>query len=194
MQLFQTNNIRIGIFGGAYKWSEDNKLLAQKIGMIVALRKLTVVTGATTGIPYFAAQSAQKNGALVVGISPAQSAEQHCNLYHKPLDGCDFIVWTGSGYTGRNYLNVRNCDIAIFISGELGTLEEFCIACYEGKIIGIASGSGGITDLIPQIVAKCQTQHGSSIVYSSDPEELIEVCIQQYLAHSKLTRQKPISS
>src|SRR3989344_4526169 len=166
--------IRIGIFGGAFLWPKETEQLAVIIGETIAKNKCILVNGATTGLPYIAGKAALEKGGFVLGVSPARNEEEHITKYGKPIDGCSVIMWTGGGYTGRNYLNIRNCDVAIFIGGETGTLEEFCVANYESKVIGVLEGTGGITDEIQNIMKVCPTDHGAIITYDNDPIRLIK--------------------
>jgi uncharacterized protein (TIGR00725 family) len=164
---------RIGVFGAASNWSDEASKRADAIGEAIAKCGMILVTGATSGLPYQAGQAAIKNEGFVLGISPAHNSKDHVERYQKPLDGCSLIIWTGAGYTVRNCLNVLNCDGAIFIGGETGTLEEFCIAHYEGKVIGIAEGTGGVTDQIQSLMKSCPTDHGAVIIYDQDPARLV---------------------
>ena len=179
MKLHIDRPIRIGIFGGAFDWNRNAEKSAAAIGTYIAKNKCSAVTGATTGLPYVAGKSAMEHGAFVLGISPAHDINEHTQKYKKPTDGCSVIIWTGSGYTGRNYLNIRNCDGAIFIGGETGTLEEFCIANYEGKVIGALEGSGGVSDKIREIMSVSPTDHGAVIIYDTDPKRLFRSVLQE---------------
>jgi uncharacterized protein (TIGR00725 family) len=175
--------LRIGVFGGAFEvGTSGTELLARQIGQGVARRGHITVTGATTGLPYFAGQAAIEAGGVVLGISPARNAQEHVAQYHKPLDGCSYIFYTGQGYTGRNYLNLRNCDIAMFIGGEAGTLEEFCIGVYEGLVLGVLTNSGGICEILPEIVKRFHTHHGEVVCFAVDAAELLDDVIA---AHQK---------
>lgn len=164
-------NIRIGLILIPQDKSEK---AAYQIGSQIAAHQCITVTGATSGLPYLAGKGALENGGFVLGISPAINATEHVEKYNKPLDGCSVIIWTGSGYTGRNYLNLRNCHAAIFVGGETGTLEEFCIAHYEGKVIGILEGSGGVADQIKNLMQVCTTSHGAVIEYGNEPLKLVD--------------------
>ena len=86
---------------------------------------------------------------MVLGISPAHDATEHVETYGKPLDGSTHIFYTGLGLTGRNVLNIRNCDLAVFVGGEAGTLQEFAIAVNEGRVVGVLTNSGGICETLP---------------------------------------------
>ena len=182
MKFSNGQQVRIGIFGGAFQWSKKSEEDAYLIGKEIAKLNCILVTGATTGIPYFAGKGALDNGGFVLGISPAANHKEHVEKYGKPLDGSSLIIWTGLGYSGRNILNLRNCDGAIFISGETGTLQEFCIADYEANVIGILEGSGGVTDKIKSIMEVCKTSHQAVIEYDMDPKNLVSKVVNKLKA------------
>lgn len=176
---------RLGIFGAASEGFEPHaELLAFAVGEYAAKLGLTLVTGATTGIPYAAGKAAIAAGGTVLGISPARDAGEHVNKYGKPLDGSTHIFWTGFGFTGRNFLNIRNCDASIFIGGGAGTLEEFCIAVYEGQVIGVLTNSGGIASLIPEIVSRFQNMHGSDCLFDTSAERLVDQVVERSTGRS----------
>jgi uncharacterized protein (TIGR00725 family) len=164
----------IGVFGSAAgEPGQETVQKAKRLGKAVARSGCVLVTGACPGLPHEAAGAAKQGGGTVIGFSPAGSLREHREKYGYPADCFDLIAFTGSGYKGRNVLTVRSCDIAIFISGGIGTLNEFTIAFDEGKRIGILEGSGGITDMIKDIAKKAIRDTGASMTYDSDPEKLL---------------------
>ena len=165
--------LQIGVMGGAFVYSEEALKAARIVGEEIAKNNSTLITGATTGIPHEASKGAKSKNGLSIGISPANDALEHVNKYNKPLD-YDVIIYTGMGYSGRNSINIRTCDAVIFIGGEAGTLNEFTNGIYEGRVLGILEGVGGITDKIQLITKKFKTNHGSNILYDTDPKELVK--------------------
>lgn len=119
---------------------------AEDLGRAIAARRAVLLTGATTGIPYIVGRAARAAGAFHIGISPATDEREHVASYGLPLDACDAIIYTGFGLKGRNVVLVRSCEIAIFIGGSIGSLNEFTIAYDEGRIIGCLAGTGGVAD------------------------------------------------
>lgn len=146
---------------------------AEKIGRLIAEHGLVLVTGATTGIPYWAAKGAKEVGGFVVGVSPAATKEEHVRTYQLPIDYHDVIVYTGFNYSGRNLLLTRASDAVITICGRMGTLNEFTIAFEDKKPQGVLLGSGGMSDMLQEIVKRANRGPGK-IVWSSDPEDLLE--------------------
>src|SRR3989344_719276 len=97
---------------------------AYELGKLIAEHDLVLVTGATTGIPNWAAKGAKEAGGITIGFSPAASKIAHVKSYHLPLDYQDLIVYTGFDYSGRNLLLVRSADAVITVCGRMGTLNE----------------------------------------------------------------------
>jgi len=186
-----SQQFRIGVFGGAFEaGTAETKVLAGKIGRGIARLGHITVTGATSGLPYLAGKAALEAGGAVLGISPAKNALDHVAQYRKPLDGCTHIFYTGQGYTGRNYLNLRNCDMALFVGGEAGTLEEFCVGVYEGLVLGVMTNTGGICELLPEITKRFHTHHGEVFCFGTDADRLLNDVIA---AHQKKMPTNPLA-
>jgi len=156
--------------------SADALEKAEKIGQLIARQNMILVTGATTGIPYWAAKGAKEAGGIVIGISPAASKIHHVNTYRLPLDYHDLIMYTGFGYAGRNLLLTRSSDAVVTICGRIGTLNEFTDAFEDQKPQGVLTGTGGIADMAEEIVRKANRGPGK-IVFESNPEKLMEKII-----------------
>lgn len=148
----------------------------ERLGRLIAEHGMVVVTGATTGAPYWAAKGAKRAGGFVIGISPAASKLQHVNTYRLPVDYHDLIIYTGFGYSGRNLLLTRASDAIITLCGRIGTLNEFTNAFEDEKPQGVLVGSGGTTDMIKEILERAHRGFGK-VVFESDPEVLLEKVI-----------------
>ena len=153
---------------------------AHRLGEAIARRDCVLVTGACPGLPHVAVQGAKAAGGLVVGISPGLSLDEHLYKYEGETDGYDVIVYTGSGLMGREITTIRTCDIITIVGGRTGTLGEFAIAYDEGRLIGVLSGTGGITGVIEQILAVADKQTGAQVVYESDPIRLVDQLLEVY--------------
>ncbi|MEK7554423.1 MAG: hypothetical protein AAB518_00335 [Patescibacteria group bacterium] len=166
---------KIGISGAAETGhcAIDAVEKAEQLGREVAKGGLVLVTGATTGIPYWAAKGAKEEGGLVVGLSPAASESAHVKSYHLPVDYHDILIYTGFDYTGRNLLLTRAVDGLIVACGRMGTLNEFTVAFENQKPIGVLTGTGGTADTIEDLVKRSHRGPGK-IVYDSDPKRLLE--------------------
>lgn len=146
---------------------------AEAIGREVARAGMVLLTGATTGMPYYAAKGAKEAGGFVVGFSPASSEAAHVKTYRLPLDYHDIIIYTGFEYAGRDLLLTRAADGVVILCGRLGTLHEFTTSFEDKKPIGILENMGGTSEMIPDILKKAHRGPGR-VVYSDDPKTLIE--------------------
>jgi uncharacterized protein (TIGR00725 family) len=150
---------------------------AKEVGREIVRHNGVLVTGATSGIPYWAAIGAKEEGGISLGLSPAVTEKEHVKKYKLPTDYFDLIVYTGFEYAGRNLLMTRASDAVIIICGRMGTLNEFTIAYEDHKPIGILTETGGMADMIKEIVDESHRKD-TKIVYDSDPKRLIEKIIK----------------
>jgi SLOG-like protein len=81
---------------------------------------------------------------------------------------------------GREITNIRSCDIVIIAGGRTGTLGEFAIAYDEGRLIGVLTGTGGITTIIEDIVRVAAKTTGACVVYDDDPVKLVKRLLEVY--------------
>ena len=151
--------------------------LAKEVGKEIVNQNGILITGATIGIPYWAAIGAKEGGGMSIGFSPASSEQAHVKTYKLPTDKFDIIVYTGFGYSGRNLFLTRAADAIIVVCGRMGTLNEFTIAFEDDKPIGILVGTGGTADMIEDIINKAHRGKGK-IVYDADPKNLVKKVIE----------------
>jgi len=157
---------------------ENAHKMAEKLGQEIVWHNGIVVTGATTGMPWWSAKGAKMAGGVSIGLSPAASEIAHIKSYRLPVDYFDLIIYTGFNYAGRNLLLTRAADAVVVTCGRMGTLNEFTIAFEDNKPIGVLDleGNDGTTDMIRDIVKTAKRGPGK-IVYDSDPKKLIEKLI-----------------
>jgi len=149
----------------------------KELGREVIRHGAVLVTGATTGAPYWAAIGAKEEGGFTIGLSPAASEIEHVKKYKLPLDYHDIIVYTGFGYSGRNLLLTRASDAILITCGRMGTINEFTIAFEDEKPIGILESSGWMTDdIIRKIIEEAHRGSGK-VVFDDDPKRLVEKVI-----------------
>jgi len=160
---------------------------AEMIGRLIAQNNMILVTGATTGIPFWSAKGAKEAGGMVIGLSPASSKEAHIKTYHLPVDYHDLIIYTGFDYSGRNLLLTRAADAVITIYGRIGTLNEFTIAFEDQKPQGVLTGVGGTSDMIEGILQKAHRGMGKA-VFDSDPESLFKKVVAMINKEEKKLR------
>jgi uncharacterized protein (TIGR00725 family) len=150
--------------------------LAGEVGREIIRRGHLVVSGATRGLPYYAAKAAKAaapHEVSSIGFSPAASRLAHVKKYQLPLDVFDTVVFTGFEYTGRNLLLVRSSDAVIMVGGRIGTLNELTIAIEERKPIGVLLGSGGMTDEVERVLRAAKRAR-TGIIFGHEPEELVD--------------------
>lgn len=180
--------VQIGVMGSSGgPISADELMLARRLGTRIAERGCTIVTGACPGLPHAAVLGAHAAGGNSLGISPALSREEHVNVYQSPLQPYASMVFTGSGLMGRETHNIHSSDFVIFVGGRSGTLGEFCIAYDEGKLIGVLTHSGGISDHLRTVVDFVYKETGALIFDDDSPESLVDRCLDHYTRNAIAT-------
>ncbi len=173
--------LAIGVMGASGgDLAKEVRERVYRLGEAIADRGAILVTGACPGLPYEAVRGAKAKGGLVVGISPGLSVDEHQGKYRSPVDGFDVLVYTGSGLMGREITNIRSCDIVVIAGGRTGTLGEFAIAYDEGRLIGVLTGTGGITAIVEEILRVSAKETGACVLYDKDPMKLIDRLIHYY--------------
>jgi uncharacterized protein (TIGR00725 family) len=173
--------LSIGVMGASGgELPDEVRERCYRLGRAIAEHDAVLITGACPGLPYDAVRGAKAAAGLVIGISPGLSIEEHRGKYHSPVDGFDVLIYTGSGLMGREITNIRSCDIVVIAGGRTGTLGELAIAYDEGRLIGVLTGTGGITTLIEQILRVSGKKTGACVVYDDDPVKLVDRLINVY--------------
>lgn len=153
---------------------EEGKILAQAVGQAIAKAGHNLMTGATIGIPNYAAEAYKKTGGkMSVGISPATSKIEHVMKYRLPTKAYDTIIYTGMNYIGRDNLLITSSDAVISIGGRLGTLHEFTIAMETDTPIGFLEGAGGISTEITDILHAAGEYRSKNVLFSDSAQSLL---------------------
>ncbi len=153
-------------------------VLAKEVGQQIARAGCVLVSGATTGVPYYTAVGCKEEGGFNIGFSPASSEIEHIKRYRLPVDPFDVMVYTGSDYPGRDIIMTKSVDAVIIICGRMGTLHEFATAVETRKPVGVLEGSGGIADKIRPLV-KGTYKGARKIIYSKNPQILVAQIIAE---------------
>lgn len=157
---------------------ETSHQLAFRLGKAIAKSGHTLLTGATIGLPHYAAVGAHSEKGLSIGFSPASSHREHVKAYRLPTKEFDYINFTGMAYVGRDVHLVRSSDAVITVGGRMGSLHEFSTAAESKKVCGVLLGSGGLADFIPMLVQNIPTPGADKIIYDTDPERLVKRVIE----------------
>jgi uncharacterized protein (TIGR00725 family) len=168
------NQIKICVSGTADTTNFDLNTLdiAKELGREIARQGAVLVTGATTGFPFWAAMGAKEEGGMSIGFSPAASEKEHIEVYKLPIDYMDLIIYTGFGYPGRDLLLTRSSDAVICGPGRIGTIHEFTVAFEDGKPIGILKGPWETSAELEDIIAKAHRPN-NKIITGGDIKKLV---------------------
>ncbi len=181
--------MKIGIFGSAAGEIKPVFEKARELGEILASENVTIITGASTGIPYQAAYAAYKKGAAVWGYSPSMDYKSHIkdtgddvSIYKKLIYvSRDFQYGKNILVTRkyRNVLSTANCDAGIIISGRWGTLNEFTNLFDMGKVIGVLTGTGGVANELKSLSKKISKPSKAKIIFDSSPRRLVKSILKE---------------
>lgn len=157
----------------------ESKDEAVALGEAIAKSGNVLLTGATVGLPNYAAYGCKKAGGMSIGISPAATKLEHVKKYRLPTENYDFILYTGLNYSGRDSLLVHSSDAVLSLGGRLGTLHEFTVAMESDTPIGFLNNTGGVTDIIDYIVTTAGKQYYQDVIYSDEPEDLLKQVLKE---------------
>ena len=156
--------------------------LAYELGKAISLRGKTLTTGATVGLPHYAAMGAvsvEGKRGISIGFSPASSFREHVATYRLPTKEFDYINFTGMEYVGRDVHLVRSSDAIITVGGRMGSLHELSTALESRKVCGVLLGSGGLADYTKTLLDNIEAPGAKDIIYDTDPQRLVDAIIQR---------------
>lgn len=173
--------VRIGVMGSAGGALEPSLVsLARRLGRAIAERGCCLLTGACPGLPHEAVLGAKELDGHVIGISPAATLREHVEVFESPYREYDVLIFTGLGLMGRELVNIRTSDIVAVMGGRSGTLGEFAIAYEEGKLIGVLTGTGGISGALRELEATLGKETGAEVMYDDEPVRLVRRLLDRY--------------
>ncbi len=155
--------------------------LAFQLGEEIAKAGKTLLTGATVGLPHYAAMgfmSVADSRGSSVGFSPASSYREHVATYRLPTKEFDYINFTGMEYVGRDVHLVRSADAVITVGGRMGSLHELSTALESRKVCGVLLGSGGLADYAATLLQHIEAPGGRDVIYDTDPARLVARVIE----------------
>jgi hypothetical protein len=165
---------KIGVFGRLVEEedSEDAAERAWEIGLHVANRRGTLITGVHRGLPHLAACGAAEAGGIVIGVSPAGSFEEHAIKYGFPIDDFYRFIYTGLGEKANNLIVLRSCDAVVCI---FERVEAFVYDKLPAAADTIIFNGTGQADEIPWAMKSTmkvieKNNPGDEIFFISDPQ------------------------
>ena len=158
--------------------------LAYDVGKAIATHGKTLLTGATVGLPHYAAmgfmsvKEKDRHHGISVGFSPASSFREHVSVYKLPTKEFDYINFTGMKYVGRDVHLVRSSDAVITVGGRMGSLHELSTALESRKVCGVLLGSGGLADYVPTLLENIEAPGAADIIFDTDPARIVRKIIK----------------
>lgn len=178
---------KIGIYGSSA--GDIEKIMPKAVAIARELGKykdkIILINGACSGIPYFVALEAHKNGVEIWGFSSSvDKRNQRTEYPDDDLSMYSKIIYVPSNFPGiendrvckkyRNVVLTSNCDAGIIISGRWGTMNEFTNLVDMQKTVGVLTETGGFADELPALSKKISKAGQGEIIFESDPKILIE--------------------
>ncbi len=157
---------------------EEGKAEAMRLGAAIAKRGHITTTGATVGLPFFAAMGAHDAGGMSIGFSPATNVREHTRKYRLPREYFDFINFTGMQYVGRDFHLIQSSDAILTVGGRFGSLHEFVTALESHKPCGILLNSEGAADIIPELMKVLEPPRKHLVIYDDNPENLVDRIVE----------------
>lgn len=168
--------------------------LASALGTAIAKEGHIVTTGATVGLPFYAAKAAKDAGGMSIGFSPASSLREHVAKYRLPIGVFDFINFTGMHYVGRDVHLVQSSDAIITVGGRFGSLHEFTTALESHMPCGVLTGSGGTADIIDELMERLEPINRDLVIFDDDPKRLVKRIIAMLDVEYKDINTKALSA
>jgi len=157
--------------------TKDAIIKTEELGKEIIRQGGILVTGATSGLPFWAAKGAKSEGGTSIGFSPAGTEDEHINFYKLPTEYMDFIIYTGFGYPGRDLILTKSVDAVFISAGRVGTIHEFTIAFEDEKPIGILEGDWATDEIIELILEKAHRSN-NKIIFDPSPKKLVEKVLE----------------
>lgn len=149
---------------------------AYALGADIARSGKTLLTGATIGLPHYAAmgfKSVKTAKGSSIGFSPASSFREHVATYRLPTKEFDYINFTGMEYVGRDVHLVRSADAVITVGGRMGSLHELATALESRKVCGVLLGTGGLADYTATLLNHIEAPGAKDVIFDTDPKRLV---------------------
>lgn len=182
-------NYKIGVFGSATSISDKElEEKAKRLGREIAKQGCILTSGGCDGLPYAASKEAHENNGKTLAYSSAEDIEKHKEAFSLSDDiFSDYVFvpkdfpYSGNRSVCLKYRNVISCsqsDAGIIISGRMGTLNEFTNLYDFGKVIGVLEKTGGVSDMLRELVTVVNKKSDAEVIYDDDPERLVKKVVE----------------
>jgi len=189
---------KIGVYGSNITEGEHAVQRAQELGIALAQQQVIVVTGGCSGMPYTTAYAAKQSGAEVWGFTPARNEEEQRRTYpHDDITIYDRLFYIPEHYDQhfylqqplsaehewsarlkyRNVISTIHVDAGIIVAGGWGTLNEVTNLLYDGKPIGVLTGSGALADELPHWFPRLRKKSASTLYFEHQPTTLVSLIL-----------------
>lgn len=180
---------KVGIFGSSENETESMRVRAQALGKILAPKDIILITGACSGLPYQVVSVAHQTNKKIeiwgyspeydykgqVKGTPEDDNTIYSRLFYIPRDYPLTDIMARRKY--RNISSTFACDVGIIVSGRWGTMNEFTNLHDMGKVIGVLTGTGGISDELQDLNNRIKKKSNAMIFYKSDPQKLVDMVL-----------------
>lgn len=136
---------RVSVIGSG-SCGPETEALASRLGGLIASHGWLLVCGGRLGVQRAACKGARDAGGTTLGILPGLDPAEANEFV-------DFPVVTGLGHM-RNFLVVKNGDVAVAVEGGAGTLSEIGLALKSGVPVVALGRWSGLEGVVPAASAE----------------------------------------
>lgn len=170
-----SQKIYVGVIGSGENVPLEVLEAAEQVGKLIAEQGGIVVCGGRAGVMEATCRGAKSAGGMTVGILPGHTREG-ANSY------LDISIPTGLGFSLRNFITIRCCDVVIMLHGEVGTLSEAVLSYQHGKPLVALATSGGWANRLQTTAyengAYLDERRLMKISYAASPEEAVSMAFK----------------
>lgn len=189
---------KIGVFGSAI--DEDPTIItkARELGYALSRENVTILTGAAVGMPYQVVVAAKEKNPSgeIWEYAPCETIDEYkkeypnanhslfSRIFYIPSD-FPFIADKQVCRKYRNVISTATSDAGIIISGRWGTLNEYTNLIDFGKVIGVFTGTGGVSDQLQRLQSTISKPSTATVLFDDDPSILVEKIMKELRGKKK---------
>jgi predicted Rossmann-fold nucleotide-binding protein len=185
--------MNITVYGGTNNkvYTPAQIAACDKLGAFLGREKMTILTGACKGYPYYVGRAAIKAGAKVIGYTPAVDLAEHTGLYEFLTDGVTDLVFTKEKYGTMSESFMRRsmdmtpfADVVVAMGGSWGTFSELVMSFMAKRTIilidefeGAVKACQDAYDFFGSRDVNPNVHGGAKIIHARDIDDAIK-CIK----------------